>query len=306
MKVLATQLLDDGRRKKSILENLEQEPGSPAANQIKTKTLFTGVTNGTERNDLIGGNYAHPDEALPATWGYQNVGEVIEVGSDVTKLQHGDMIFSSCGHSEYTLFDEDFLYCKIPDSVELQEASLFGMTSVAMRTCRNAEIKVGEKVLVVGAGIIGQTAAQIANVMGASVTICDINRKRLDLALEINAAEFVLNVTGGHWDELITDFTYDVILDFAGVPGMIDSMIKAAKMWGRLMLIAGRDQISYDFNTGQQHEITIKQNSHFDNSDLENLSRHGCKKTSPDQTLHQRCHSCGTGRIDLQQTKRYT
>jgi 2-desacetyl-2-hydroxyethyl bacteriochlorophyllide A dehydrogenase len=271
MKIIATQLGENNQRIKGLIDFPELEPVGPS--QVKTKTLYSGVTNGTERNDLLRGNYSRPDSDLPAGWGYQNVGEVVEVGTDVTRLAVGDVVYSSFDHYEYAVFDENFLYCKLSDAVERKEAALFGMTSVAMRTCRHADIRMGERVLVVGAGIIGQTAAQIANIMGARVTICDINEERLELAHSIDAAEKVYNVRGDNWQQYIKDFAYDVIIDMAGVPGMEDKLVAAAAPRGRIMFIAGRKRVDYEFNYGQGHEITIKQNSHFDNDDLANLCR---------------------------------
>ena len=75
--------------------------------QVRTRTLFTGVTNGTERNDLVAGNYSTPDAGLPSPLGYQNVGEVTDVGPDVTGLKVGDVVFSGVwlvsNHIEYVV-----------------------------------------------------------------------------------------------------------------------------------------------------------------------------------------------------------
>lgn len=273
MKVLATHLREDGKREKYLVDNWPSHE-SVGANQIVTRTLYSGITNGTERNDLIGGNYAHPDESLPAPWGYQNVGEVTEVGADVTRVKVGDVIYSSLDHIEIGLCNDDFLFCKLPDTVSREEAALFGMASVAMRTCRNADIRMGEKVLVVGAGFIGQIAAQIAGIsMGAQVTLVDLNEDRLELARKIGACQHVVNTSGTGWEDNIKDFGYDVVIDVAGVPGMEDRLIGATAHRGRIMLIAGRFDVKYNFNTGQGHEVTIKQNSHFDNDDLANVCR---------------------------------
>jgi 2-desacetyl-2-hydroxyethyl bacteriochlorophyllide A dehydrogenase len=272
MKVLATQRRPDGTREKGPMDMLE-EPPAPTGRQFKTKTRFSGLTNGSERNDLIRGNYAHADEALPAPWGYQNVGEVVAVGPDCKKVAVGDLVYLSCDHVEWNLVADDFLFCKLPPEVDPKEAALFGMTSVAVRTCRHADIRIGDRVLVVGAGIIGQTAAQVANVMGARVTICDVDEKRLDMARSIAAAETVLNTSGEGWAQHIPDFGFEVIIDVAGVPGMEDKLVVAAAPRGRVMFIAGRDKVTYTFNMGQGHEINIRQNSHFDNSDLANLCR---------------------------------
>ena len=168
---------------------------------------------------------------------------------------------------------EDDLLIKLPDSIDRTEAALFGMTSVAMRTCRNTELKMGERVLIAGAGIIGQVAAQIAAVMGARPTLCDISPNRLELAREIGAAETVLDVSGDGWEKGVADGSFDAVIDFAGVPGMEDQFINAVRQRGRVIFIAGRGKVTYTFNLGQGREIQLKQNSHFDRDDLENLCR---------------------------------
>ena len=273
MRTLSIQGLPDKRRQKVLVDGWP-EPEGPTGNEVKTETIYSGITNGTERNQLIGGNYAPKDEQLPTGGnGYQNVGRVIEVGPDVKELQVGDVLYMSAAHSEYIVMAEDDLLIKLPDSIDRTEAALFGMTSVAMRTCRNTELKMGERVLIVGAGIIGQVAAQIAAVMGARPTLCDINPNRLDLAREIGAAETVLDVSGDGWEKGIADGTFDAVIDFAGVPGMEDQMISAVHRRGRVIFIAGRGKVTYTFNLGQGQEIQLKQNSHFDRDDLQNLCR---------------------------------
>ena len=273
MRTLSIQGLPDKRRQKVLVHDWP-EPEGPTGNEVKTETIYSGITNGTERNQLIGGNYAPKDEQLPTGGGgYQNVGRVIEVGPDVSELQVGDVLYMSAAHSEYIVMAEDDLLIKLPDSIDRTEAALFGMTSVAMRTCRNTELKMGERVLIVGAGIIGQVAAQIAAVMGARATLCDINPNRLELAREIGTAETVLDVSGDGWEKGVADGTFDAVIDFAGVPGMEDQLISAVRRRGRVIFIAGRGKVTYTFNLGQGQEIQLKQNSHFDRDDLENLCR---------------------------------
>ena len=273
MRTLSIQGLPDKRRQKVLVHDWP-EPEGPTGNEVKTETIYSGITNGTERNQLIGGNYAPKDEQLPTGGnGYQNVGRVIEVGPDVKELQVGDVLYMSAIHAEYVVIAEDDLLIKLPALMNRMEAALFGMTSVAMRTCRNTELKMGERVLIVGAGIIGQVAAQIAAVMGARPTLCDINPNRLALAREIGAAETVLDVSGDGWEKGVADGTFDAVIDFAGVPGMEDQLIRAVRQRGRVIFIAGRDKVTYTFNLGQGQEIQLKQNSHFDRDDLENLCR---------------------------------
>ncbi len=272
MRALVTTMRDDGVREKRLVDDWPA-PATPTGSQVLTRALLTGVTNGTERNDLIGGNYARPTDALPGGCGYQNVGEVIEVGPDVEELAVGDVLYMSQDHLEFCLEDEDGLHIKLPDDVEPRHAALFGVGGVAMRCCRNADLRMGDRFLVVGAGIVGQLAAQIANAMGARVTLCDIDDRRLTVAREIGAAEEVVSVAGEQWAEQIPDAGFRAVLDVAGVPGMEDDLIRAAEHGGSVLFIAGRHKVEYTFNRGQGREITIKQNSHFDTSDLDNLCR---------------------------------
>lgn len=285
MRALVTTLRDDSIREKILVDDWP-DPGPPSGNQVRTRTVYTGITNGTERNDLIKGNYAHQDEELPAGWGYQNVGKVIEVGPDVRELKIGDLLFMSQDHLEFCLESEVGLHIRLPEELDLKEAALFGMTGVAMRICRNADLRMGDRFLIVGAGFIGQIAAQIANHMGARVTLCDIDERRLAVAREIGAAEEVFDVTGDSgWKQHIPDASFRAVLDLAGVPGMEDKLIWAAERRGTVLFIAGRFKVEYTFfhlgdtegkggDTGAQvREITIKQNSHFDKTDLDNVCR---------------------------------
>ncbi|MBV7339727.1 zinc-binding alcohol dehydrogenase [Chloroflexi bacterium TSY] len=252
------------------------EPEAPTGNQVKIRTLYSGITNGTERNQLLRGNYAPPDERLPLASGYQTVGRIVETGSEVRTLHVGDLIFVGAhtgGHLEYVVLPEDDLLVKLPHTVEPQEAALFGMGSVALNTCRNAELTIGEKVLVVGGGCVGQITAQIAALLGAQVTLVDIDDHRLAVARQIGAVDAALNVAGEGWTESIADESFDAVVDLAGVPGMEDQLIRATRRKGRVLFIAGRDRVNYSFNLGQGRIITIKQNSHFDRDDLANFCR---------------------------------
>ena len=272
MRALVTRLLPDNRREKVLVTDWP-EPPAPTGSQIKIQTLYSGVTNGTERNDLTGGNYANRDEDLPRGWGYQNVGRVVETGPDAHRFAIGDLVYSSSDHMEFITRPEDSLVTRVPDSVDPVHAALSGMASVALHTCRNASIRTGEQVLVVGAGFIGQVAAQLADLMGGHVTLCDIDDTRLALAGQVGAAEYIVNTSGTGWDTMLAERRFDVVIDLAGVPGMEPQLVDAVRHSGRLLFIAGRHTITYPFNQGQGREITIKQNSHFTQSDLDELMR---------------------------------
>ena len=272
MRAIVTKLLPDKRREKVVVSEWP-EPAAPVDNEVLCEAVFTGLTNGTERNQLIGGNYAASDERLPAGGGYQNVGRVIETGPAVTQLQLGDLIYASKDHVERFTIPEDGLLLKLQSDINPAEAALFGISGVAMHCCRRIDARIGEKVLIVGQGCIGMFAAQIAYAMGARVTVCDIEESRLAQARQLGVAEQVINTSGDSWDAQLEAGTFDAVMDFAGVGGMITPMIHACKVRGRVLLVAGRFDVNYTFNVGQHKEISILQCSHFTRDDLANLCR---------------------------------
>ena len=283
MRAFVVKLLPDERREKIVVGDWK-EPAPPVGNEVLCQAVFTGLTNGTERNQLIGGNYSASSERLPTTDGYQNVGRVIETGPDVKELQVGDLIYASVNHVERFTIPEDGLLLKLPEDVDPGEAALFGISGVAMHCCRRIDPRIGEKVLIVGQGCIGMFAAQIINAMGARVTVCDINESRLEDTRQLGVAEQVFNTSGEGWVTHIQEDTFDAVMDFAGVPGMVTPMIQACKVRGQLLLVAGRFDVDYTFNVGQHKEISILQCSHFTCDDLENvcrLLRQGSVKIAP-------------------------
>ena len=272
MKAIVIKLLPDKRREKTVVTDWKV-PAPPERNEVLCEAVFTGLTNGTERNQLIGGNYAPSDESLPCGGGYQNVGRVIETGPDVTQLKVGDLIYASVDHVERWTIAENGLLLKLPDDVDPAEAALFGISGVAMHCCRRIDPRIGERVLIVGQGCIGIFAAQIAYAMGARVSVCDIDESRLEQMRQLGIAENVFNTSGDGWKAQIADGGFDAVMDFAGAPDMVTPMIQACKTRGRLLLVAGRFDVNYTFNVGQFKEISILHCSHFTKDDLENLCR---------------------------------
>jgi threonine dehydrogenase-like Zn-dependent dehydrogenase len=66
---------------------------------------------------------------------------------------------------------------KLPPEVNQTHAALFGMAGVATHDVPREETRLGDRVLLVGAGAIGQLTAQAARGAGAHVTVVDVNHK---------------------------------------------------------------------------------------------------------------------------------
>lgn len=262
---------------KGRAELIEEDTPIRTPDCLLCQTLYTGLTNGTERNVMMGGNYSN---GWPARTGYQNVGRVLAVGFGVKEFQEGDLIFQGDFQQHRQYFNAPTepkkLTIKLPDSINLQHAALFGVASVALHDVRRAALQLGNHILIVGAGLIGQFTAQAARACGAIVTICDTNRERLQIAHTLKAHHAL--VPDAEWSNIRELGPFDCVFEDSGAL-VLDNIVGPSwnqgilKPRGQIVMVAGRTRVDYNFNAAQGHEITVAHASHFTLDDLCEVSR---------------------------------
>ena len=122
--------------------------------------------------------------------GYSLAGEVLEVGEGVTDLAPGDPV--ACAGAGYAVHAElaavpRNLVAKVPDGVDPRHAAFVTLGAIALHGVRRAAPALGENVLVLGLGLVGQLAAQLARASGAHVAVSDLNPARVELARKLGA-----------------------------------------------------------------------------------------------------------------------
>lgn len=127
-----------------------------------------------------------------------------------------------------------------------------------------ADIKKGEKVLVVGAGTIGVLAAVAAKAKGGEVTICDVAPEKLDYAYKTFGLDHkILNKSPEDFDKGIQELTdgngFDVTIECVGMPQTFQNCIDAACFGGRVVLIgvSKRNIDDFFFTIIQKKELNI-------------------------------------------------
>ena len=124
-----------------------------------------------------------------AVLGYSGAGIVVERDSRVTDLQIGQRVAyggEGTGHGE-TINVGRNLIARVPDNVSFQEACFTTLGSIAMNAVRLSEINIGDVVAVIGLGLVGQLTAQLVRCQGGVVIAIDLDKDRVDLALETGA-----------------------------------------------------------------------------------------------------------------------
>lgn len=260
---------------------LVNEPKPVCENDtILLRTLYSGMTNGTERNLLMGGSYGG---TWPIKRTYQTVSEVVECGAKISRYKKGDIVFSGIetGHVEYHTAREDDLIAKLPKDFDMVAGALMGVSSVSLHVIRRADVRADDNVLIMGAGLIGAFAAQAANLMGAKVTVANRSQMRLDMIEKLGVASTINLSTQQGNSELWNSRPFSVAAETTGAD-ILDQIV--GTKWGgnsgllgfraRLVLVAGRYDVKYTYNAAQCDEISVVHTSHFDLSDLKLMIRY--------------------------------
>jgi threonine dehydrogenase-like Zn-dependent dehydrogenase len=187
------------------IEEFEDPPLK--SKQVRVRTQYSGISAGTEMSAYRGSNpYLHkrwdpksrlflsgddPSQPYPLTgWGYEEVGEVIEIESHVTRLKVGDIVYGTWGHRTHSILDEDYAAQRIkPPALDPLLAIYSHIGPIALNGILDANIHIGEVVAVFGLGVLGQVIAQLAKHSGAKVFGVDLIEKRLSLARDLGAID---------------------------------------------------------------------------------------------------------------------
>ncbi len=148
----------------------------------------------------------------PGALGYSSAGTVVAVGEGIADINPGDRVAcAGAGHAVHAEFAciPRLLVARIPSqAVSFDEAAFTTLGAVALHGVRNAEVKLGDIVAVIGLGLLGQLTVQILKAAGCCVLGMDISTDRADLALRLGAdavstsssgfQDLCLQYSGGH------------------------------------------------------------------------------------------------------------
>lgn len=192
---------------------------------VRIRTLYSAISAGTEKTKIDMGKKsllqkarARPDlvkkvldkvrkDGLWSTYqmvqnrlnessglGYSCVGIVEEVGEWVEGVQVGDTVACAgagfANHAELNRVPGR-LAVKCPPGTPLDQAAFTTIGSIALQGVRQADPKIGEKIVVIGMGLIGQITGHILRNNGCSVFAIDLDAWKLEQAKRSNAAEAV-------------------------------------------------------------------------------------------------------------------
>jgi L-iditol 2-dehydrogenase len=204
-------------------------------NQVLVKSSGCGICEGdvfryVTRNDDSGDNKG-------IRLGHEGSGVVAAVGSNVTEFKVGDKVTALGGdYAEYFVTTPDKLAI-VPDCIDISMA-LGEPIACCMSAARRFGIKMGDRVGIIGAGYMGITCMQLAELQGAAeIVLFDLLDWRLDTAKQLGADK-VINSKDKTPQELFKELgEFDVIIEATGVQAAIDLGTELLRHHGTLNLV---------------------------------------------------------------------
>ena len=259
--------------------------------QVLVKLHVSGVC-GSQLGEISG--VKGKDRYLPHLMGHEGFGTVIEIGAGVKHVQAGDSVVlhwragdgiqsdppryrwrgEALNAGWVTTFNRHAVVSenrctKIPKGTNPDAAALFGcaITTGFGVIENNANLKIGESVLVYGAGGVGLNVIQAAHMVSASkIVAVDLFDNRLELAKQLGATDLVNSSNGdaeGLVRETLNNQPLDVFIDNTGMPEIIEMGYRLVGSNGRVILVGvPRQGSTVSLNTFPLHFGKILTGSH--------------------------------------------
>lgn len=126
----------------------------------------------------------------PMALGYSCAGTVVAVGAGVEGFKPGDRVACAGGgyavHAEYVVVPKNLL-AALPEQVDFESAAFTTLGAIALHGFRLAEIQLGERIAVIGLGLLGLLSVGIARAAGCTVFGVDLDPQRVALAEQMGA-----------------------------------------------------------------------------------------------------------------------
>jgi L-iditol 2-dehydrogenase len=261
----------------------------PEPKALKGEAVIQIKRSGICGSDVHAYYGKHPYISLPVIPGHEFSGIITEVGEGVTNVKPGDpctvmpqlycKTCFNCLSGRYNICENlKVIGCQAPGAsqeylavdaglilllgdMSFDRGAMLEPVSVGIHACRRVPVK-GKKVVVQGAGAIGNLTAQTAKALGAeAVIITDINAARLALAATCGA-DYTVDVSK---KDLGTEITRhfgkdgaDIIIECVGLADTIGQTIQTARK-GSDIVVAGvfAEKAMVDFGLVQDKELVI-------------------------------------------------
>ncbi|MCP5404692.1 MAG: bi-domain-containing oxidoreductase [Pseudomonadaceae bacterium] len=239
---------------KSLVGKAKERPD--LARKVLAKMNRDGVA------DTLKGVFLRLDEPLPL--GYSAAGEVVAVGRNLAnEFKVGDAVAMAgaglANHAQFNAVPRN-LVVPMPKGLPYEHACYATLGAIALHGVRNADVKLGERVLVMGLGLVGQLVTQLCAAAGARVAAVDFNTARCKLAGEGGALwHGTPDAMAKHWQEFTDGRGFDAVLLCAATDS--DGPLAQAAEWARdraNVVLVGKVGTRFDYASYMKKELNVR------------------------------------------------
>lgn len=240
---------------------------------VLIETEYSSISVGTERWCLLG-KIEGLEPRFPHVPGYQVSGRVIDKGKNVTGFNVGDRVFSiTCkppsgwkgnwwggqvGHHVKHYSN----VIKLPDSVDMLDASGLALAQVGYNGATKPKIRKGDDVLIIGDGLVGQYAGQVFRHLGCNVIMTGHHDYRLDTAIKHGCTDEVINSKGKDILKMMTErfpSGIPVVVETASKSELVQIAIKLTIYCGQVVVLGyyPKEECMIDIHWTRARETTV-------------------------------------------------
>jgi 2-desacetyl-2-hydroxyethyl bacteriochlorophyllide A dehydrogenase len=213
-------------------------------NQVVVKSFFTTVSAGTERANITASENTARGEGgklFPRYLGYNCAGEVVKVGAKVSSVAVGDKVVVYWStHSNYNIVNEEQVVKFDDTKISFEDAAVSFIATFPIAAIRKVKLEIGESLMVMGLGILGQLAVKLARAAGATpIVACDPVKERREEALK-NGADYEFDpfeVDFAKKVRAVTDGGLKTAIEVTGVGAGLDETLDCMAEFGRVALL---------------------------------------------------------------------
>ena len=230
--------------KVNTAELLDVESQTLGENQVRVKTMFSTISNGTEKANISGDANVSLGAAatvFPRYCGYSTSGVVVEKGDNVTSLEIGDrvcMYWST--HRTYNVLDEKNVIKIESDNIGFAEASIVHIATFPLAAIRKTKVEIGESAIVMGLGTLGLLATGLLRAAGAVPVIAvDPVKERREKALKFGA-DYAFDPTDADFLKKVREVSgggVNVAIEVTGLGVGLNQVLDCMARFGRVALL---------------------------------------------------------------------
>jgi 2-desacetyl-2-hydroxyethyl bacteriochlorophyllide A dehydrogenase len=286
----------------------------PGPDEVVVRTLFSGISAGTELTAYRGTNPylekrwdpelalflpGEPTFGYPfSAWGYSEVGTVEALGAEVVGFEPGQVVWGIWGHRSHACLSADSLWGHaLAPHLEPIVGTFDRVGAVALNAVLAADVRIGETAAVFGQGVIGLLTTQLLVSSGVEVLAVDATPHRCELAEKFGATAFL----AGSDDLALAMRKHtgasgaDRVIELTGAYSALHQAIRVAGVGGTV--------VAAGFYQGAATALALGEEFHHNRVTLVSSQIGSLPSTLRDRWSRERLHAtvmqlCAAGRID--------